>query len=81
MAAVAVNVTGVPEQTGFDDAATETLTGRFVVTLIVIVLDVAGLPEGHVAFEVTTHVTASLLTGAYVKLELFVPAFVLLTFH
>ena len=60
---MAVNVTAVPAQTGLTEAAIETLTGRLGLTVIVTVLDVAGFPVTHVAFEVSTHVTASLLTG------------------
>ena len=44
MVGVAVKVTNVPAQTGFPDAAMDTLTGKFVLTVIVIRLDVAGLP-------------------------------------
>ncbi len=60
---VAVNVTDVPEHTGFADAAIETLTGRFGFTVMVTVFDVAGLPIGQVAFEVRTQETKSLLAG------------------
>ncbi len=63
MVGVAVNVTDVPEHTGFADAAIETLTGRFGFTVILIVFEVAGLPVGQVAFEVRTQETASILTG------------------
>ena len=52
---VAVKVTEVPEQTGFAEAATETLTGNNGFTVMVTVFEVAGLPVGHVAFEVKTH--------------------------
>ena len=44
-------------------------------------LEVAGLPVGQVAFEVNRQVTASLLAGAYVYVELFVPALIPFTFH
>jgi hypothetical protein len=60
---VAVKVTEVPTQTGLDDAAIVTLAGRFELTVIVTVLDVAGLPVTHVAFEVSTQLTASLFAG------------------
>jgi hypothetical protein len=60
---VAVNVTDVPEHTGFADAAIETLTRRFGFTVILIVFDAAGFPVGQVALEVRTQETASLLTG------------------
>jgi hypothetical protein len=54
---VAVNVTDVPEQTGLADAAIDTLTGKFGFTVMVTVLDVAGLPVIQVALEVITQVT------------------------
>ena len=60
---VAVNVTDVPAQTGFAEAAIETLTGRLALTVIVTMFDVAGDPVAQVALEVSTHVTASALTG------------------
>ena len=60
---VAVNVTDVPEHTGFAEAEIEILTGRFGFTIMVTVFDVAGLPVGQVALEVSTQETASLLTG------------------
>ena len=78
---VAVKVTEVPEHTGFAPALTATLTGKFGFTVMVTVFDVAGLPVGHVAFDVRTHVTASLFKGVYVYVLLFVPAFTLFTFH
>ena len=50
---VAVKVTLVPAQIGLPGAdAIDTLTGKFGFTVIVIVLDDAGLPVAHVAFEV-----------------------------
>jgi hypothetical protein len=60
---VAVNVTEVPEQTGFADGATETLTGRIGFTVMVTVFEVAGLPDRQVALDVRTQVIASPLTG------------------
>ena len=63
---MAVNVTKVDGQTGFAEAAIEMLTGRFGLTVIVTVLEVAGVPVAQVAFEVRTQVTASLLAGVYV---------------
>jgi hypothetical protein len=62
---VAVNVTGVPEQTGFAEAAMETLTARFELTVIVTVLEVAGLPVVHIALEVRTQVITSAFAGVY----------------
>jgi hypothetical protein len=49
---VAVKVTELPEQTGFADAAIVTLTGKFALTVMVIVLDVAGVPVAQPAFDV-----------------------------
>ena len=63
MVGVAVKVTEVPAQTGFADTAMETLTGRFGLTVMVIVFDVAGLPVIQVALEVSTQVITSPLTG------------------
>jgi hypothetical protein len=60
---VAVNVTDVPEHTGFADAAIETLTGRFGFTVILIVFEVAGFPVGQVALEVRLQITTSLFVG------------------
>ena len=60
---VAVNVTDVPAQTGLASATIETLAGSKGLTVIVTVFDVAGEPVAQVAFEVRTHVTASLLRG------------------
>ena len=60
---VAVNVTAVPEQTGFAPAATDTRTGRFEFALIVIVFEVAGELMAQEALEVNTQVTASALFG------------------
>ena len=63
MVGVAVKVTEVPEQTGLAEAAIEMLTGRLGFTVIVTVLEVAGLPVAQVALEVRTQVTASLFRG------------------
>ena len=60
-----MNVTKVDGQTGFAEAAIDMLTGRFGLTVIVTVLEVAGFPVAQVAFEVRTHVTASLFAGVY----------------
>jgi hypothetical protein len=61
---VAVKVTEVVAHTGLADAAAITLTGNSVLTIIVIVFDVAGLPVTHVAFEIITTVMASLFRSA-----------------
>ena len=60
---VAVKVTEVDVQTGFTEAAIDMLTGRFGLTVIDTVLEVAGFPVAQVAFEVSTQVTASLFAG------------------
>ena len=61
---VAEKVTEVPAQTGLAEAAIDTFTGSRGFTVIVTVFEVAGLPVGQVAFEVSTQVTTSLLVGA-----------------
>ena len=53
---VAVNVTLVPEQMVVAEAEILTLTGRLGFTVMVTVLEVAGLPVAHVAFDVITQV-------------------------
>jgi deoxyribose-phosphate aldolase len=60
---VAVNVTDVPEHTGFAEVAIEILTGRFGFTVMVTVFEVAGFPVGQVALEVKTQEAASLFSG------------------
>jgi len=60
---VAVNVTGVPAQTGLADATMVTLTGSNGLTVMVIALDVAGFPVAQVRFEVRIQVITSPLTG------------------
>ena len=60
---VAVKVTDVPAQTGLAEAAIDKLTGSSGFTVMVTVFDVAGLPVGQVAFEVSTQVIRSLLEG------------------
>jgi hypothetical protein len=51
---IAVKVTDVPEQIGLNEAVIDTLTGRFGLTVIVTVFDVAGLPVAQDRFEVIT---------------------------
>jgi hypothetical protein len=60
---VAVYVTGMPEQTGLFDAVMVMLTGRFGLTVMIIWLDVAGLPLGQVTSEVRMQVIPSPFTG------------------
>ena len=64
MVGVAVKVTLVPSQTGFSEAVIALLTGRLLLTVIVIAFDVVGLPVAHVAFEVRMQVTTSPFAGA-----------------
>ena len=62
---VAVKVTFVPAQITFEGlAAIETLAVTFAFTVIVIAVDVAGLPFTQVALLVITQVIASLLFKA-----------------
>jgi hypothetical protein len=80
---VAVKVTLVPEQIATaGTAAILTLTGRFGLTDIVTVFEVAGLPVAHVTFDVKTHVTMSpLARAAFVYVGLFAPTFAPFSFH
>jgi hypothetical protein len=79
---VAVNITEVPEQTGFAEAAILTLTGKLGLTTIVIVLEVAGLPVTHDAFDVKTQVTISPdARAAFVYVVLLVPMLTPFNFH
>ena len=64
MVGVAVKVTLVPSQTGFADDVINKLTGRLLLTVIVIAFEVAGLPVAQVAFEVRMQVMISLFDGA-----------------
>ena len=54
-----VKVTDVPEQTGLVDTAIDTLAATVELTTIVIVFDVAGLPDIQLKDEVITTVTTS----------------------
>ena len=82
MTGVAVKVTEVPAHTGFAEAAIETLTGSSGFTVMVTVFEVAGLPVGQVALEVSTQVMASLFTGLKAYVEVVAPPIVVpLTFH
>ena len=64
--AVAVKVTEVPAQMVVAVAEMLTLTGRMGLTVMVTVLEVAGLPEVQVSLEVSTTVTASVLARVFV---------------
>jgi hypothetical protein len=63
---VAVKVTELPRQNGFDEAEIELLTARYGLTIIVIELLVAGFPVGQTALDVNTQVIISPLIGVYV---------------
>jgi hypothetical protein len=79
---VAVNVTLVPEQIVVVDAPIFTLAGKLGFTVIVTALLVAGLPVAHIAFDVITTVTTSLLDKVLVvNVALLLPAFTPFTFH
>ena len=80
---VAVNVTLVPAQTAPEGtAAMLTLTGKLGFTVMVIVLEVAGLPVGQVMLEVRMHFTASpLFRVALENVLLLLPEFTPFTCH
>ena len=63
MVGVAKKVTEVPAQTVVAEAEIETLTGRFGLTVIVTVFEIAGLPVAQVALEVNWQVIASEFAG------------------
>ena len=79
---MAVKVTETPAQTGLEDAEILTLTGKFALTFMVIIFDVAGFPVGQIAFDVKIKVMISPFASAasvYVVEE--VPTFVPFFFH
>jgi hypothetical protein len=79
---VAVKVTLVPEHIGFWDAATETLTGRLGFTVMLTVLEVAGLPDAQPSLDVRTQLTISPFTKVeVVKVLLFEPTLPPFSFH
>jgi hypothetical protein len=80
---VAVKVTELPAQIAPEgDPDILTLTGSIGLTVIVIGLDVAGLPDTQVKDDVKATVTKSLLARVVlVNVGLFVPRFDPLTFH
>ena len=59
----------------------ETLTGKSGFTVMLIVLDVAGLPVAQVALDVSAQVTTSVFRGIYEYVALLVPTGNPLTFH
>jgi hypothetical protein len=63
---VAEKVTEVPAQTVVADAEIETLTGKLLLTVIVTVFEIAGLPVAQVALEVSWQVMASKFIGTKV---------------
>jgi hypothetical protein len=60
---MAEKVTEVPAQTVVAEAEIVTLTGRFGLTIIVTVFEMAGLPVAQVALEVNWQVMASAFKG------------------
>jgi len=79
---VAVNVTDVPAQIEVAEAETETDGATAEFTVIVTLLEVAVAGDAHDSDEVITQVTTSPFASAVVvKVALFVPEFVPLTFH
>jgi hypothetical protein len=60
----AVKLTLVPAQTLFAEGEAEMLTGKMGFTVMVIGLEVAGLPFTQLALDVSTQLTTSLLVGA-----------------
>jgi hypothetical protein len=60
---VAVKVTGLPEQTGFDEGDIVTETGNNGFTIMLIVFDVAGLFEEQVSSDVRIQKTRSPVEG------------------
>ena len=71
--AVAVKVTLVPAQIGFDDAAMDTDTGSSGLTVMAIAFEIAGFPVGHTALETSWQVRTSLFNGANEYIELVAP--------
>jgi len=55
----------VPVQTVVASAVMETLTGNELSTVMIMELEVAGLPVAQVALEVRIHVTTSPFAGVY----------------
>ena len=60
---VAVNVTELPAQKGFEDDVMDILTVRLGLTVIVAGAEVDGLFTAQVAFELTVQVTPSPFKG------------------
>jgi hypothetical protein len=60
---VALKVTVVPGQKGFEEATIVTPAGMFAFTTMVIVFDWAGFPEVHVSEDASEQVTTSPFSG------------------
>jgi hypothetical protein len=60
---MAEKLTEVPAQTVVADAEIETLTGRFGLTIIVTVFEMAGFPVAQVALEVSWQEIISAFIG------------------
>ena len=79
---VAVNVTFVPGQMVVELAAMLTLAGKFGFTVMVTVLEVAGLPVAQVTLDVNVQVIVfPFVNVADVNVGELVPAFTPFTFH
>ena len=63
MVGVAVKLTEVPEQTLFEEAVIDTLTGFSGLTVMEMLFEVAGLPVAQVALEVSVQVMTSPFEG------------------
>jgi hypothetical protein len=60
----AVNVTAVPEQTGFAELPIKMLTGKFGLTIMLMLFDVAGFPIAHeLMLDISAQLTTSLFAG------------------
>jgi len=59
-----VNVTEVPSQTGLAEGDTEILTGRIGLTVMVVVLEAAGLFVAQAKLDVRIQLTTSPFIGA-----------------
>jgi hypothetical protein len=58
-----MKVTKVPAQTGFAEGEIATLTGRFGLTIMVTVFEIAGLPVAQGVLDVNRQVIASEFEG------------------
>ena len=78
-----MNVTFVPAHIVLDGLADIiTLTGRFGLTVIVMVFDVAGFPVAQVALDVRTHVTDCPFVNVVTEnVGLLIPTLTPFTFH